>query len=307
MLNRVTGLNRVMGLGRLAGLDRVTGLDRYAVVGHPVDHSLSPTLHAAFARQTGQRMRYDLLPAPLAGFADVAAAFFAAGGSGLNVTVPFKEQAAQFVDSCDAGAHAAGAVNTIRVLGGSGAKPRTEGLNTDGVGLIADLQTNLGWALRDKHILLLGAGGAARGALVALLGQGCASVTIANRTLARARALVQDLAAATTDVQTLPAVCELADLAEPVDVVINATAASLAGKGDLVAPLVVEGARCYDMLYAAAETEFCRWAQANGALATSDGLGMLVEQAAEAFYLWRDVRPDSRAVLDQRDQLFAGL
>jgi len=288
----------------------VTELDRYAVVGHPVDHSLSPLLHAAFAEQTGQHMRYDLLPAPLTGFDAVATEFFATGGSGLNVTVPFKQQAAQFVDSCDPEARAAGAVNTIRVANGAegpaaaNSAPLTRGFNTDGVGLIADLERNLGWALRARHVLLLGAGGAARGALVALLGQSCASITIGNRTLARARSLVREVTSATDDDQTTPTARELADLAEPVDVVINATAASLAGKGDLISPSVVAGARCYDMLYAESETEFCRWAQANGALATSDGLGMLVEQAAEAFFLWRNVRPDSRALLEQRDQLF---
>lgn len=280
-------------------------LDRYAVIGHPVDHSLSPILHASFAQQTGQRMRYDLLPAGRTEFRSVAAEFFAAGGRGLNVTIPFKEEAAGYCDETVDSARSAGAVNTIRYVDDA-SKPFTQGFNTDGVGLIRDITENLGWPLRDQHVLLLGAGGAARGAMVALLAQGCASITLANRTLSRAQQLVRELAAAEaqSSAEVVIRTQALARVVEPADIVINATSASLAGKGDLIAGSVVAGANCYDMLYADTQTHFCKWALANGAGSASDGLGMLVEQAAEAFYLWRKVRPDARAVLAQRKGLF---
>ena len=285
--------------------------DRYAVIGHPIDHSLSPVLHRIFAEQTGQHLRYDLLPAAPTDFRRVVGDFFAAGGCGLNVTVPFKEQAAAFVDECASAARAAGAVNTIRPQPSTSvdSSARLEGFNTDGIGLLRDFEHNLGWPLTDQRVLLLGAGGAARGTLVALLDQGCASITVANRTLQRAQQLVDQVGGPQVDSGAQPAlpveVRELGELVQPVDIIINATSASLAGEGELIAASVAAGARCYDLLYAQAQTQFCRWAKASGALATSDGLGMLVEQAAEAFYLWRGVRPDGQALLAQRERLFA--
>lgn len=281
-------------------------VDRYAVIGHPIEHSLSPLLHTAFAQQTGQAMRYDLLPAPPTGFATVAAAFFRDGGCGLNVTLPFKGEAAAFVDLLVGSAQTAAAVNTIQVVG-TGPKPQTRGFNTDGVGLVRDITENLGWSLAGQRVLLLGAGGAARGALVALLAQRCASITVANRTLAKAERLVEQVLMADEDgADSRPEIasCALHALREPVDLVINATSASMSGKGDLIAPSVVTQANCYDMLYAQNQTQFCEWAKASGAAGISDGLGMLVEQAAEAFFVWRQVRPDVTTLLAQRAQLF---
>lgn len=258
--------------------------DRYAVFGHPIAHSKSPQIHAAFARQTGQDMRYEAILAPLDGFAESVARFAAEGGRGANVTVPFKEEAFRLAARLTPRAERAGAVNTLAfdadgVLGD----------NTDGAGLVADLTRNLKRPLAARRILLVGAGGAARGVIAPLLEQAPAELVIANRTPSRAEQLAQLF-----DGRVRP--CGFDALDAPFDVVINATAASLAGELPPLPPQVFgAGALAYDMMYGR-DTPFLAFARAHGA-DTADGLGMLVEQAAEAFFLWRGVRPDTAPVI----------
>jgi shikimate dehydrogenase len=260
--------------------------DRYAVFGHPVAHSKSPQIHAAFARQTGQDLRYDAIEAPLDGFADSIRAFIAAGGRGANVTVPFKEQAFRLVNRLTARAERAGAVNTLRfdadgILGD----------NTDGAGLVADLTHNLGRALAGRRILLLGAGGAARGVIQPLLDHTPAALIIANRTVARAQELA-DMFGAPVSASSFDAV----DVA--FDIVVNATSASLAGELPPLNPAIfTPSTLAYDMMYGR-DTPFLAFAREHDA-STADGLGMLVEQAAEAFFVWRGVRPDTAPVIAQ--------
>jgi shikimate dehydrogenase len=274
-------------------------IGRYAVIGNPVAHSLSPRIHAAFALATGEAIVYERLLAPLDGFAVTVEAFFAAGGTGLNVTVPFKQEAAQWVDELEPAALAAGAVNTI-VASAAGYR----GFNTDGPGLVRDLTVNCGLELRGLRILLLGAGGAARGVVRPLLEQEPERLLIVNRTASRAREV-----AASVDSAEAPVTGGGLEVAVgPFDLVINATSAGLAGATVAALPGgAVHGAFCYDMMYAApagpdepavASTAFCRWALEQGASRTSDGLGMLVEQAALAFRLWRGVAPDTAPVLE---------
>jgi len=228
-------------------------LSRYAVIGHPVDHSLSPRIHTHFAGQTGERLTYELLPAPKDGFRAVSEQFFAAGGAGLNVTLPFKEQAAALVDSLDDAARIAGAVNTIRRT----AQGTLEGFNTDGIGLLTDLQDNLGWSLDAARVLLIGAGGASRGALASLLGAGPNELVVANRTLAKAEELLRDIVPTPGGTQ-ISSTTPMA-VTGSFDVVINATSASLAGEGALVPATAVRDALCYDMLYASDATVFSSW------------------------------------------------
>lgn len=272
--------------------------DRYCVLGNPVAHSRSPAIHAQFAAQCGQDMGYEAVLAPLNGFAVTVAQFIAAGGKGANVTVPFKEEAFRLSTRRSARAERAGAVNTL-VFGAD----EIFGDNTDGAGLVRDLTVNAGLSLAGKRILLLGAGGAVRGALEPLLAQQPASLVIANRTVEKAERLAElfdDLG---------PVSASGFDwLSEPVDLIINATSASLSGDVPPIAGSLVEPGKtfCYDMMYAKQPTAFCRWATEHGAAMAMDGLGMLVEQAAEAFYLWRGVRPDSAPVLAElRKQLAA--
>lgn len=267
--------------------------DHYAVVGNPVAHSLSPRIHAAFARQTGQDLCYDTLLAPLDGFAATVETFFAQGGAGLNVTVPFKEQAAAWVTELEAQAAAAGAVNTI-VRDGAG----FSGHNTDGPGLVTDLTVVCGQPLADTAVLLVGAGGAARGVVRPLLDAGPRRLVIANRTAGKASDLARALLAERPGADIRG--CGLADTGSEFDVVINATSAGLTGSPAASIPdAAVAGAFCYDMIYSLdgeAATAFCRWATARGAGRVADGLGMLLEQAAEAFFLWRGVKPDTAPV-----------
>ena len=276
--------------------DSTSSAAAYAVIGQPIEHSLSPLIHRHFAAITGHELSYDLLDVAADGFVSAARSFFAEGGSGLNVTLPFKEQAHDLMQRLSPAATVAGAVNTIRPTDGI-----LEGHNTDGVGLIQDLEQNLGWPLNGARILLIGAGGASRGALAALLARVPESLVVTNRTLDRAHALVADVAPGEPRLHVSAA----AELADPFDVVINATSASLAGQGALVPTDVVRDARCYDMLYASTQTVFAGWALSHGAREVCDGLGMLLEQAAEAFALWRGVRPDTSKLLASRDALFA--
>jgi shikimate dehydrogenase len=263
--------------------------DRYAVIGYPVAHSRSPFIHAMFARQTGQNLTYERLEAPPQAFDRVTREFIAAGGRGLNVTVPHKEAAALLVDRLTRRAARAGAVNTIVVT--------PDGLLgdvTDGVGLVRDLRYNLGLDLLGARIRLVGAGGAARGVLEPLLAERPQRVDLVNRTVDRAARLAA-LFAADGNVRAggLDAFAE-----ETADLVINATSASLEDTVPYVPGFVVGAATvCYDMAYGPEGTAFTRWAAAAGAIRAVQGWGMLVEQAAESFELWRGVRPETAAVL----------
>jgi shikimate dehydrogenase len=269
------------------------GRDLYAVVGNPIAHSKSPFIHGRFAEQTGERIEYRHLLAPLDRFAETVRAFVAAGGQGLNVTVPFKLEAHALANRLSPRAAAAGAVNTLRFEG--------EGLygdNTDGIGLVRDIEVNLAVSLRGSRILLLGAGGAARGVVLPMLERGPQSLTIVNRTAAKADALVEQFSAAARD-----AGCALAGGGpnavepHPYDIIVNATAGSLdAALPECDARAFGRGTLAYDMMYGAQPTVFMRHAETLGARA-ADGLGMLVEQAAEAFFIWRAVRPASAPVL----------
>lgn len=259
--------------------------DAYAVFGNPIAHSKSPLIHAAFARQTGQDLVYTARLAPLDGFTGAIEAFRAEGGRGANVTVPFKEQAFALATRRTPRAEAAGAVNTLAF-----AVDSMLGDNTDGAGLVRDLTANLGFDPAGKRILLMGAGGAARGVILPLLERAPASLYIANRTAEKAEALARDFG--TGQVKG----GGYTDLHGPFDLVINATSASLAGDlPPLPETVFAEGALAYDMMYGK-DTPFLAFARARSAR-VADGLGMLVEQAAEAFLLWRGVRPDTAPVL----------
>lgn len=263
--------------------------DRYGVFGNPIGHSKSPLIHRLFAAQTGQDLSYEALLAPLDDFAGFARAFFASGQGG-NVTVPFKEQAYRLADELSERARRAGAVNTLKKL----ADGRLLGDNTDGAGLVRDLTVNAGLDLAGKRILLLGAGGAVRGVLAPLLAQQPQALVIANRTVAKAEQLAHEFA------DLGPVAASGFDwLSEPVDLIINGTSASLVGELPPIEPSLIEPGHtvCYDMMYGKLPTAFNRWAAEQGAARCIDGLGMLVEQAAEAFLLWRGVRPDSAPVL----------
>lgn len=272
-------------------------MDRYGVFGNPIGHSKSPQIHRLFAEQTGQTLSYEPLLAPLDDFPGYARTFFEQG-LGANVTVPFKEQAFRLADQLSERAQRAGAVNTLKKLEDG----RLLGDNTDGIGLVRDLLDNAGVTLQGKRILLLGAGGAVRGVLEPLLAQRPVALVISNRTLAKAEQLAGEFA----ELGPVSA-SAFEELRGPFEVIINGTSASLGGElpplsDDLIEPGVT---LCYDMMYGAKPTPFCQWAAGRGA-ATRDGLGMLVEQAAAAFELWRGVRPDSGPVLTQlRSQLSA--
>ena len=264
--------------------------DRYAVMGNPIAHSKSPRIHTLFAEQTQQNLRYDAILVALDGFAAAVDAFRQAGGKGLNITVPFKQQAWDYVAERSTRAERAGAVNTMLF----DAAGRCYGDNTDGVGLVRDLVDNHGITIAGSDILILGAGGAVRGVLGPLLEQGPTKVTIANRTVDRAQELAG--AFASSDVTA----CGYDALgAQSFHVIINGTSASL--QGDLP-PLPDSVLRCggcaYDMMYGAQPTPFLTWAAAHGAGNAIDGLGMLVEQAAESFHLWRGVRPQTSSVIE---------
>ncbi|WP_447043063.1 shikimate dehydrogenase [Vreelandella sp. H-I2] len=260
--------------------------DRYCVFGNPINHSKSPLIHAEFAHQTQQAFEYTAEETPLDGFADAWRAFVDAGGRGANVTVPFKGDALALCDTLSHRARRAGAVNTL-ILGGNG---RTYGDNTDGVGLVRDL-TYHRVALAGKRLLVVGAGGAVRGILEPLLTEQPSEIVVVNRTAAKAEQLVSDFA----DLGRISG-GGFDALNGTFDVVINGTSASLAGEllplPDTVFP---PHAWAYDMMYGAEPTVFLQWAGPRGAKLL-DGLGMLVEQAAESFFLWRNVRPETAPV-----------
>ena len=274
-------------------------VDDYAVMGNPIAHSKSPAIHQLFAEQTGQSIHYSAIHVDIGGFKQAVGNFVAAGGKGLNITVPFKQEAWALVDERSERGERAGAVNTIKVKEGS-----LYGDNTDGVGLVNDLTGNNQVELAGKKILLMGAGGAARGVLVPLLKQQPQLLFIANRTPDRAKDLADDFAdAGNTGGGGYDAL-----ETQQFDVVINATAASLQGElPPLPENLLKENASCYDMMYGAEPTLFMQWAKEHGAGKVLDGLGMLVEQAAESFYIWRGVRPETMPVISKlRQELTVG-
>lgn len=265
------------------------GADRYAVTGFPVKHSWSPFIHGMFAKQTGQNLSYRLLEIPPEHFRSEVLLFFAEGGRGLNVTLPHKQSAAELVNRLTPRAELAGAVNTIA--------RHEQGLlgdNTDGVGLITDLTVNLGFPLKDKRILLLGAGGAARGVVGPLLEAGVADLHIANRDPKRAA----DLASAFKPFGRITS-GRFEEVTDSFDLILNATSASLQSDVPPVpATAVSSRTLCYDMAYGKGDTAFTLWAKGYGATLAETGWGMLVEQAAESFLLWRGVRPQTRPVLE---------
>ena len=259
--------------------------DRYCVIGNPIAHSKSPLIHAAFAAQTGQDLTYERELAPLDGFDAHVHGLIAAGVRGANVTVPFKLDAARLATSLSARAEAAGAVNTLTFIDGA-----ILGDNTDGPGLVADIVQNAGVDLTGKRVLLLGAGGAARGVVLPLVQASAARIVVDNRTRANANALVA------TFLDARVTACEYADIAAVFDVVVNATSASLAGDLPPVPACAFSASTlALDMMYAARPTPFMDFAASHGAQ-VRDGLGMLVEQAAEAFALWRGVRPSTAPI-----------
>lgn len=265
-------------------------MDRYAVFGNPITHSKSPFIHTLFARQTQQNMSYERIEAPLDGFTAAIERFFAEQGRGCNVTVPFKEEAFRLAMQLSPRAKLAGAVNTLKLT--------DDGLifgdNTDGAGLVQDLKFH-NEELAGKRILLLGAGGAARGALGPLLAEQPATLTIANRTVSKAEQLAEhfraygNIHAAAFDV-----------LEGCYDLIINSTSASLAGELPAISSgLIHENVVVYDMMYGAQDTAFNRWAKEQGACKVIDGLGMLVAQAAESFAVWRGMRPGTKQVISE--------
>lgn len=274
--------------------------DRYAVFGNPIKQSKSPLIHAAFAEQFGHNIQYRAVRIEEDQFELAARRFFAGGGKGLNVTVPFKRDAFEFAEELSERASRAGAVNTLF----PGPDGRIVGHNTDGIGLIRDMVANLGWNLQGARVLILGAGGAVRGVLEPLLRERPRELVIANRTASRA----EQLAAEFADFPTPPegggfGIWE----GRQFDLVINASSAGLAGEMPaLPATLLTERSCCYDMVYGAEPTVFMRWAAQQAAWAVADGLGMLVEQAAESYYLWRRVRPETAPVIHRLRQLLAG-
>lgn len=259
-------------------------------MGNPVAHSKSPQIHQAFARQTSQPLKYQAILVPPGHFETAVHAFRDAGGQGLNVTLPFKQDAWKLASIRTARAEIAGAVNTLSFAQSGEIK----GDNTDGAGLLRDLERN-SVPVTGSRILILGAGGAVRGILGPLLEKKPVSVLIANRTVARAESLVHEH----TNFLNITA-CQLNELSTAVsfDLVINAISSGLQGQlPALPDTLIGNQACCYDMIYGDVETVFVRWAKQHGAALALDGLGMLVEQAAEAFYIWRGVRPQTAPVI----------
>ena len=263
--------------------------DRYAVFGNPVAHSKSPYIHSSFARETGQALSYEAIEAPVGGFANAVDAFRTAGGKGLNITAPFKLDAYDYATDRTERAQLARASNCIKFDG-----DRAYAENFDGVGLVNDIVRNLAVPLTGGRVLMLGAGGAARGALLPFLAQKPAALTVVNRDLDKTHALLRD-ANATASVT----VATYADLSnERFDVVVNATSASLRGELPPLSPSVFgDDSLAYELVYGKGLTPFLRLARNAGVRRIADGVGMLVEQAAEAFQWWRGVRPQTRATI----------
>jgi shikimate dehydrogenase len=265
--------------------------DRYALFGLPLSHTKSPLIHAEFARQAGQDLTYEAIEAPAGGFATAVDRFRAEGGRGINVTLPFKLDAFSYATELRQRARLAGAVNCMKF---DGARVIAE--NFDGVGLVNDIQRNLGYPMRGRRVLLMGAGGAARGVLLPFLEQGPEVLAVANRTVAKATALSLQLPAHGNLVTG--GYAAFSDRA--FDIIVNATSTSLRGELPPVASAnFAAGCLAYDLVYGKGLTPFLRAARDAGAGRVADGIGMLVEQAAEAFEWWRGVRPETRAMIDK--------
>ncbi len=270
-------------------------IDRYAVMGNPISHSKSPLIHAAFAKQTGQALEYDALLVEIEDFEQAVQRFQASGGKGLNITVPFKEAAWKFAVQRSERAERAGAVNTLWF----NEQGQCCAENTDGVGLVRDLTQNHAYQIADKSLLILGAGGAVRGVLEPLLKAAPLNCVIANRTVSKAETLAELF----SEISNIKACSYEALQGQSFDLIINGTSASLQGKlPPLPEGLLKKGGWCYDMMYANTATAFMEWAKAQGAACVLDGLGMLVEQAAESFYIWRRVRPETKEVIQKLRQ-----
>ncbi len=265
-------------------------MDKYAVIGNPIEHSKSPQIHAEFARQTGEAVEYTRLLGNLDDFEGDVRRFLAEGGQGLNVTVPFKERAWRMADELTDRAHTAGAVNTLIRLKNN----QLRGDNTDGIGLVRDLSLNNGFRINGKRLLILGAGGAVRGVLRPLLEEQPKRLIIANRTAAKAYALATGLSEFGR-----VAGCGLDELeGMTFDLIINGTAAGLDGRiPEIPDSILTVGGWCYDMFYSNQATAFQQWGQDHRAERSLDGLGMLVEQAAESFKLWRGILPETAPVI----------
>lgn len=265
--------------------------DRYAVIGQPISHSKSPLIHGLFAQATGQDIEYTAIEAPLDGFPATVQAFRASGGRGMNVTLPFKLQAFDIATDPLESARLAGAVNALKFEG-----DRILAQNFDGLGLVNDIQRNLGVALAGKRVLICGAGGATRGAILPIAAQGAALIVVANRTADKALELKREFAIH-AELQA-GGYDELAG--ESFDIVLNATSTGLSqAELPLPAGVFAPGALAYELVYGKGLTPFLKQAQAAGVSRVADGVGMLVEQAAEAFEWWRGVRPDTRPVIDR--------
>ncbi len=265
--------------------------DRYAVMGNPVAHSKSPAIHKLFARQFGHHIEYTAIQVDVGGLVQAIDQLRALGGKGVNITVPFKTDAYWLADQRSDRAELAQAVNCIRVEKDG----KLFGDNTDGAGLVHDIQYNLGMSLRDKHILILGAGGAVRGVLDPVLHQHPANLTIANRTVVKARELAEEFSK-----HGKIEACGFDELkGKHFDIVINGTAASLKGEvPPLPETIFKRGALAYDMMYGDKAKPFIDWSVLYGAERAVDGLGMLVEQAAESYLIWRGVRPETKPVIE---------
>jgi shikimate dehydrogenase len=265
--------------------------DQYAVMGNPISHSKSPLIHHAFAEQTNQRIRYTAIQVDPGGFPQAVGNFFAANGKGINVTVPFKQEAWQLSTERSERALAAGAVNTLKAL----ENRDIYGDNTDGVGLVRDLTINLQTPINDQRILLVGAGGAARGVLAPLLTERPRELVVVNRTADRAFSLAK----AFSNYGNVKGMGFDALKDNAFDIVINATSSSLQGElPALRGTIFTKTTLSYDMMYGAQPTLFLQWSQAQGVTRTADGLGMLVEQAAESFFIWRNIRPQTAPVIE---------
>ncbi len=266
-------------------------LDAYAVIGNPISHSKSPLIHTAFARQTEQAMHYDAILAPINEFRETVTAFQQQDGKGMNVTVPFKLEAYEFATRLTERAELAQAVNTLQFV-----KNEIVGDNTDGAGLVRDIEMNLGISLNSKRILLMGAGGAARGVILPILKQNPGVLAIANRTPQKAQQLQQQFA----QHGALVSGHYMDFSGESFDIIINATSASLHDKlPELPLSIFAKDSLAYDMMYAHELTRFLAFAEQNGASYLADGIGMLVEQAAESFFLWRGIRPQTEPIIAQ--------
>lgn len=265
-------------------------MSRYGVMGNPIQQSKSPLIHRLFAEQLGQTISYDAILVEMDGLSEALDLFQESGGLGLNITMPFKHRAFHLVNQVSERALQAEAINTIR-FNSDGTR---FGDTTDGIGLIKDIRHNLLFSIQNKRVLVLGAGGAVSSIIEPLLNESPAELVIANRTVSKAFALIERFVS-----DTPITACGLADLSGQVfDLIINGTSASLQEDVlELPADIVHANTLCYDMVYGKGTTPFLKWAKEHGAGQCCDGLGMLVEQAAESFYLWRDVRPDTREVL----------